>query len=193
MRLPYYKSIIFICAIIVLSLIRSTGGYEVFTYDDPDGLWELWTDLSFSDGTIILNFIKRTNDTCMEPSFYYRIIHLNGTIVPLTITIPGVEQFNFCLETHKTHFNTHTLTPDYFLITYLVSQPNGNKTYYQRVGNLVDLHGRIVNRVNLTEEIDTRTEFGITKNINPEDGFIVTKVTGNSSQYDQEWVTYKAP
>ncbi len=181
------------CAVIFLSLIRSTEGYEVYTYDDPDGITDLWTDLSFNDGTIILNFIKPINATCMEPTFYYRIIHLNGTIVPLTIKIPDIEQFNFCVGAYKTHFNTHTLTSDYFLITYLKSQQIGNKTYYHRVGNLVNLQGQIINQVNLSEPIDIPTEFGVTKNINPEDGFIVTKITDKVEQYEQEWVTYKAP
>ncbi len=148
MRMSYYKLIVFICTVIFLTFIRSTEAYEVFTYDDPDDLTALWTDLSFDDGTIILNFIKPINATCMEPTFYYRIIHLNGTVVPLTINIPDIEQFNFCVGAYKTHFNT---------------------------------------------PIDIPTEFGITKNINPEEGFIVTKITDNIQEYIQEWVTYKAP
>src|SRR6266542_2106684 len=193
MRFSYYKQIIIMCAVIFLSLIRSTEGYEVFTYDDPDGLTDLWTDSIFNDGTIILNFIKRLNATCMEPTFYYRIIHLNGTIFPLTINIPNIEKFNFCVVNYKTIYDTYILTSDYFLITYLESQRIGNKTYYQRVGNLVDLHGQIINKVNLSEPIDIQTDFGITININPEEGFIVTKITDNVQEYIQEWVTYKAP
>ena len=191
--MSYYKLIVFICTVIFLTFIRSTEAYEVFTYDDPDDLTALWTDLSFDDGTIILNFIKPINATCMEPTFYYRIIHLNGTVVPLTINIPDIEQFNFCVGAYKTHFNTHTLTSDHFLITYLESQRIEDKTFYQRVGILVDLHGQIINKVNLSEPIDIQTEFGITKNINPEEGFIVTKITDNIQEYIQEWVTYKAP
>ncbi len=197
MRHSYYKPIVFICAVIFLSLICSIeGGYEVFTYDDPDGLTALWTEISFNDGTIVLNFIKPLNATCMEPTLYYRIIHLDGTIVPLTIKIPDIEQFNFCIDTYKTNstnFDTHALTSDFLLISYLKSQQIENKTYYQRVGNLVNLQGQIVNQVNLSEPIDIPTNFGLTRNIDPEEGFIVNKITDDGQEYIQEWVTYKAP
>src|SRR5436190_12931911 len=85
--------IIFICAVIFLSPIRPAKGYNVLTYNEPYHF--LWTSRSFKDGTILLNFMNFINSTYMEPIFYYRIIYLNGTIVPLSIKIPDIEEFNF--------------------------------------------------------------------------------------------------
>src|SRR5437870_92278 len=100
--------IIFVYAVIFLSTIRPER-YDGFTYNDLDNLL-LWTTRSFEDGTILLNFMKFINMTCMEPIFYYRIIHLNGSIVPLTITIPNIEEFNFCVGNYGPGpvYNTHT-------------------------------------------------------------------------------------
>ena len=43
---------------------------------------------------------------------------------PLTITIPNIEEFNFCVGNYGPGpvYNMHTLTSHYFLITYLESQ-----------------------------------------------------------------------
>ncbi len=193
MKHKNYKPIIFICAIIFLSLIRFTEGYEVFTYDDPDDLSVLWRSSSFNDGKIILTFIKLINETCAEPTFYYRIIHLNGTIVPITIKISDIEEFNFCVSIYQDlYIGTHIINSNHlFLISYIENQQIGNVTYYQRVGNLIDLHGHVINKMNLTEPLDFPSKTAVAKNINPEEGFIVTSII--SLENRQEWITYKTP
>jgi hypothetical protein len=196
MKHSYYYIPIFLCAVIFLlyvSPVSGEEGYDVFTYNDPDNLL-LWTRTSFNDGKILLNFVKPASDTdtCFKPIFYYRIVHLNGTIVPLTIEISNIEEFNFCSGIYEfPYFNMHTLTPDYFLITYLESQQIGDVTYYQRVGSLINLYGDIVNKINITEPLNFQSNTQLTKNINPEEGFLVTNIV--SRENAQEWISFKAP
>ena len=189
---PIFILCIFVIVLGFLLNVRTAEGYDVNTYNDPDNLSYLWTYTSFSDGKIILNFVINKNDTCFEPIFYYRIIHLNGTIVPIKIVIPDIELFNFCVGIYgDPYFNMHTLNSDYFMITYLKSQQIENVTYYQRVGVLVNLNGEMINKINITEPLNFQSTTQLTKNISPEDGFLITNIV--SLQNDQEWIMYSAP
>ena len=77
------------------------------------------------------------------------------------------------------------------MIVYLESQQIGDVKHYRRVGNLYNLHGEIINKINLTGLLNFQSNTELTQIINPKDGFYVT--TTVSLHNDQEWTTYKAP
>nr|CAG8450953.1 8818_t:CDS:2 [Entrophospora candida] len=72
---------------------QPVSSYNVASYNDNEPGLQLFNTLFYIDGALVIYMVKPINKTCLEPKFYVRVIHANGTIETSTQTYPIPDKF----------------------------------------------------------------------------------------------------
>ncbi|RGB27761.1 hypothetical protein C1646_673736 [Rhizophagus diaphanus] len=92
----YKKAPLIAFILLFLIIIDITNSLPELTYQETESnLLALYGD-SFTDGSLILRFVKQSQlDNCYEPKLYLRLVKSDGTVQPLDLG-DDIPQNNFC-------------------------------------------------------------------------------------------------
>lgn len=107
----YKKAYLIAFILLFLIIIDITNSLPELTYQETEPNLLALSGDSFTDGTLILRFVKQSQlDNCYEPTLYLRIVKPDGNIKKLDLN--DIPQNNFCRTISLTgtpfHKNDHS-------------------------------------------------------------------------------------
>ncbi|CAI2174881.1 4215_t:CDS:2, partial [Funneliformis geosporum] len=162
--------------------IDSSGTIQSISYADSITQFQIISQASYDDGTILLRFSPPSNN-CKESKLFLRLIHLDGSIKELNIDVSRIPLDNFCLLDNnrvsdtsflpslndltttnpnnliKDYIKVYALSPGYIMVTYYC----GLSLNFNLCGMTINWDGTILNVKDLG---DACTDSEIVRNIN---------------------------
>ncbi|SRR6266540_2777036 len=106
---------------------------------------------NYDDGTIVVRLVRKNSsailtsddiEMCVDNYLSLRIIHPNGIVTPLDITL-DIQDFNFCLLLDEEPLKIYALGNKLLLITYTMATDLKDVFTYNEWGMVIDLDGNI--------------------------------------------------
>jgi len=114
----------------------------VFSEDEPGLTTKSGTGQHFSDGSIILQFVRPINSSCNEPTTFIRIVKPDLSVSRINVALPSDANLKICTSFGDKIY-MHVLGPPLFLLSYInmTTNPNNQNFTYQRIALLIDFDG----------------------------------------------------
>ncbi len=108
----------------IFLLIQSTYEFEINVRYTDDPTLQVFRIESYVDESVLIRVVKDIGGDCSEQMLRIRIVHPNGTITPMDISL-SIPDFNYCLRDFggkvEKEYGIHVYSsiPGFLLVTYL--------------------------------------------------------------------------
>lgn len=119
--------------------------YNIFVFEESEqGLsTKTGTGQDFTDGTILLQLVRRINDSCNEPTSFIRLVKPDLNVTRIDVALPPDSYYQVCNTYGGDKVYVRVLDPPLFLVSYMNTTTIGPNTTYQRIALIMDYDGVI--------------------------------------------------